>query len=209
MKRGKRFERHGKMNAMKKEITPADILPYATYAKERKERRAAIAALKKDRRVAVGPHATFYFENYDTMFQQIHEMLHIEKGGDEQVADELRAYNPLIPQGNELVATVMFEIEDPVRRDAFLRQVTRVEKHLYIDVGGEHVMGEAELDVERTKADGKTSSVHFVHFRFTPEQIAKFRDPAVPVMAVVGHENYHHMAMLPPATRQALAKDFA
>tara|TARA_R110000824_G_scaffold401795_1_gene616723 strand:+ start:61593 stop:62222 length:630 start_codon:yes stop_codon:yes gene_type:complete len=209
MKRGKRFERHGKMNAMKKEITPADILPYATYAKERKERRAAIAALKKDRRVAVGPHATFYFENYDTMFQQIHEMLHIEKGGDEQVADELRAYNPLIPQGNELVATVMFEIEDPVRRDAFLRQITWVEKHLYIDVGGEHVMGEAELDVERTKADGKTSSVHFVHFRFTPEQIAKFRDPAVPVMAVVGHENYHHMAMLPPATRQALAKDFA
>ncbi|WP_339830949.1 DUF3501 family protein [uncultured Parvibaculum sp.] len=194
---------------MKKEITPADILPYATYAKERKERRAAIAALKKDRRVAVGPHATFYFENYDTMFQQIHEMLHIEKGGDEQVADELRAYNPLIPQGNELVATVMFEIEDPVRRDAFLRQITWVEKHLYIDVGGEHVMGEAELDVERTKADGKTSSVHFVHFRFTPEQIAKFRDPAVPVMAVVGHENYHHMAMLPPATRQALAKDFA
>ena len=209
MKRGKRFERHGKMNAMKKEITPADILPYATYAKERKERRAAIAALKKDRRVAVGPHATFYFENYDTMFQQIHEMLHIEKGGDEQVADELRAYNPMIPQGNELVATVMFEIEDPVRRDAFLRQITWVEKHLYIDVGGEHVMGEAELDVERTKADGKTSSVHFVHFRFTPEQIAKFRDPAVPVMAVVGHENYHHMAMLPPATRQALAKDFA
>ena len=209
MKRGKRFERHGKMNAMKKEITPADILPYATYAKERKERRAAIAALKKDRRVAVGPHATFYFENYDTMFQQIHEMLHIEKGGDEQVADELRAYNPLIPQGNELVATVMFEIEDPVRRDAFLRQITWVEKHLYIDVGGEQVMGEAELDVERTKADGKTSSVHFVHFRFTPEQIAKFRDPAVPVMAVVGHENYHHMAMLPPATRQALAKDFA
>lgn len=194
---------------MKKEITPADILPYETYAKERKTRRAAAMALKKDRRVPVGPHATFYFENYDTMFQQIHEMLHIEKGGAEQLADELSAYNPLIPQGNELVATVMFEIEDPVRRDKFLRSITWVEKHLYIDVGGEHVIGEAETDVERTKADGKTSSVHFVHFRFMAPQIAKFRDPSVPVMAVVAHENYHHMAMLPPATREALAKDFA
>lgn len=194
---------------MKKEITPADILPYEIYAKERKARRAAAMALKKDRRVPVGPHATFYFENYDTMFQQIHEMLHIEKGGDEQLADELSAYNPLIPQGNELVATVMFEIEDPVRRDAFLRSITWVEKHLYIDVGGEHVIGEAETDVERTKADGKTSSVHFVHFRFSAPQIAKFRDSSVPVMAVVSHENYHHMAMLSPATREALAKDFA
>ncbi|MEQ8594500.1 MAG: DUF3501 family protein [Parvibaculum sp.] len=197
------------MTAMKKQITPGDILPYETYAKERKERRAAVTAMKKNRRVSVGPHATFYFENYDTMFQQIHEMLHIEKGGAEQLADELSAYNPLIPQGNELVATVMFEIEDPVRRDGFLRSITWVEKHLYIDVGGEHIIGEAETDVERTKADGKTSSVHFVHFRFTAPQIAKFRDPSVPVMAVVAHENYHHMAMLSPAAREALAKDFA
>lgn len=197
------------MTAMKKEITPADILPYETYAKQRKERRAAITALKKNRRIEVGPFATFYFENYDTMFQQIQEMLHIEKGGAEQLADELRAYNPLIPQGNELVATIMFEINDAVRRDKFLRSITWVEKHLYIDVGGDKVMGESETDVERTKADGKTSSVHFVHFRFTPEQVAKFRDPATQVMAVVAHENYHHMAVLPTAMREALAKDFA
>lgn len=197
------------MTAMKKEITPADILPYETYAKERKERRTAITALKKNRRVEVGPYATFYFENYDTMFQQIQEMLHIEKGGAEQLEDELRAYNPLIPQGNELVATIMFEINDEVRRDRFLRSITWVEKHLYIDVGGEKVPGEAETDVERTKADGKTSSVHFVHFRFTPEQIATFRDPATQVLAVIAHENYHHMAVLPPAVKEALAKDFA
>lgn len=194
---------------MKKEITPADILPYETYAKERKERRTAIAALKKNRRVEVGPCATFYFENYDTMFQQIQEMLHIEKGGAEQLQDELRAYNPLIPQGNELVATIMFEIDDEIRRDRFLRSITWIEKHLYIDVGGEHVIGEAETDIERTKADGKTSSVHFVHFRFTPEQIAKFRDPATQILAVIAHENYHHMAVLPPAVKEALAKDFA
>ncbi|WP_407949933.1 DUF3501 family protein [Parvibaculum sp.] len=194
---------------MKKEITPADILPYETYAKERKERRAAITAMKKNRRVEVGPYATFYFENYDTMFQQIQEMLHIEKGGAEQLEDELRAYNPLIPQGNELVATIMFEINDPVRRDKFLRAITWVEKHLYIDVGGEKVAGEAETDVERTKADGKTSSVHFVHFRFTPEQIAKFRLPETQVMVVIAHENYHHMAVMQPQVKEALAKDFA
>jgi hypothetical protein len=197
------------MIAMKKEITPADILPYETYAKERKERRAAITALKKNRRVSVGPDATFYFENYDTMFQQVHEMLHIEKGGEEQLADELHAYNPLIPQGNELVATIMFEIDDPVRRDRFLRSITWVEKHLFIDVGGERIAGEAETDIERTKADGKTSSVHFVHFRFSGQQIAKFRDPSVQVMVGIAHENYHHMAVLLPATREALARDFA
>lgn len=197
------------MTAMKKEITPADILPYETYAKERKERRAAITAMKKNRRVEVGPYATFYFENYDTMFQQIQEMLHIEKGGAEQLEDELRAYNPLIPQGNELVATIMFEINDPVRRDKFLRAITWVEKHLYIDVGGEKVAGEAETDVERTKADGKTSSVHFVHFRFTPEQIAKFRAPETQVMVVIAHENYHHLAVMQPQVREALARDFA
>lgn len=193
---------------MKKQITPADILAYEVYASERKARRAAITEVKKNRRVEVGPHATFYFENYDTMFQQVQEMLHIEKGGEEQLADELEAFNPLIPQGDELVATIMFEINDEVRRNKFLREITWVEKHLFIDVGGERVPGEAELDVERTKADGKTSSVHFVHFRFTPEQIAKFRDPATQVLAVIAHENYHHMAVLRPEVKEALAKDF-
>ena len=71
-----------------------------------------IAAIKQNRRVEVGPFATFYFENYDTMWHQVHEMLHIERGGEAQIADELEAYNPLIPQGDELIATVMFEIED-------------------------------------------------------------------------------------------------
>lgn len=193
---------------MKKQITPADILPYEVYASERKARRAAITEVKKNRRVEVGPHATFYFENYDTMFQQVQEMLHIEKGGEGQIADELAAYNPLIPQGDELVATVMFEIDDEVRRDRFLRTITWVEKHIFIDVGGERIQGEAETDVERTKADGKTSSVHFVHFRFTPEQIAKFRDPATQVLAIIAHESYHHMAVMRPEVKEALAKDF-
>src|SRR6185437_1915776 len=102
----------------KRRITRADIMPLADYTRERAERRRRITEVKRKRRVAVGPFATFYFENYETMWQQIHEMLYIEKGGEEQIEDELRAYNPLIPQGNELVATVMFEIDDAVRRDA-------------------------------------------------------------------------------------------
>ena len=88
-------------------ITAADILLYETYAGERKDRRAAITEVKRPRRIAVGPYATFYFENYATMFHQVHEMLHIERGGAEQLVDELEAYNPLIPNGHELVATLM------------------------------------------------------------------------------------------------------
>lgn len=193
----------------KRKITPADILPLDVYGRERKERRLAITGLKKNRRLGVGPYSTFYFENYDTMLQQVQEMLYIERGGDEQLADELAAYNPLIPQGEELVATVMFEINDAVRRDAFLRSITHVEQHMFIDVGGERVAGEPEDDVERTKDDGKTSSVHFIHFRFTPDQIRRFRDPSVPVMGVIAHPNYHHMAMMTAEMRAALEKDFA
>jgi len=169
-----------------------------------------ITAMKKNRRVEVGPYATFYFENYDTMFQQIQEMLHIEKGGAEQLEDELRALQSADSRrATNSLPRFMFEINDPVRRDKFLRAITWVEKHLYIDVGGEKVAGEAETDVERTKADGKTSSVHFVHFRFTPEQIAKFRLPETQVMVVIAHENYHHMAVMQPQVKEALAKDFA
>ncbi len=75
---------------------------------------------KRHRRLEVGPDCTFYFENFETMWNQVHEMLFIEKGGEAQIADELSAYNPLVPKGRELVATVMFEIDDPVRRAAFL-----------------------------------------------------------------------------------------
>ena len=190
-------------------VTPSDILPYETYAKERKERRTKITAMKRARRISVGPDATFYFENYDTMFHQIHEMLHIERGGAEQVADELDAYNPLIPNGSELVATLMFEIDDEVRRDRELRRLTGVETHIQIELDGDIVKAVVpEGEIERTKADGKTSSVHFLHFPFTPEQIAKFRDPKVRVMLAITHPNYGHMALIDGETRSSLAADF-
>ncbi len=190
------------------EITRAEIMAMEDYAGVRKERRAAASAIKKDRRVSVGPYATFYFENFDTMWIQIHEMLYIEKGGEPQIADELAAYNPLIPKGKELVATLMFEIEDPVRRDRELRRLTHVEQTVSMKVGDDAIPAVAESDVERTKADGKTSSIHFVRFPMTDAQIAAFRNGDVQVVLQIAHDNYGHMAMMPANVRAALAADF-
>lgn len=197
------------MTVRKTEITRADIIPLDQYGRERAERRKALVAVKKNRRVPVGPYATFHFENYDTMWQQIHEMLYIEKGGEEQIADELRAYNPLIPKGRELVATVMFEIDDPARRALELGRLGGVEEAMTLQFAGHTVAGRPEGDVERTNEAGKTSSVHFLHFDFTPEQIAAFRDPGTQVIVGINHPNYGHMAILPEAVRAELAGDFA
>ncbi|MBP2311688.1 DUF3501 family protein [Azospirillum soli] len=197
------------MTARKTEITRADIIPLDQYGQERAARRKALVEVKKNRRVPVGPFATFYFENYETMWQQIHEMLYIEKGGEEQIADELRAYNPLIPKGAELVATVMFEIDDPLRRATVLGRLGGVEEAMTIQFAGHTVTGRPEGDVERTNEEGKTSSVHFMHFDFTPEQVAAFRNPGTQVIVGIAHENYGHMAVMPEATRAALAGDFA
>jgi hypothetical protein len=197
------------MSAAQHKITRADILPPAQYAAERKGRRAAMLPVKRVRRVEVGPFATFYFENYDTMWSQVHEMLHIEKGGDAQTADELAAYNPLIPQGAELVATLMFEIADAARRTKILLGLTNVEETAFIEIAGARIPASIEHDIERTAEDGKTSSVHFLRFPFTRDQIATFKDGQVPVILGLAHANYSHMAILSPETRAALAKDFA
>ena len=196
------------MMAPKHEITPADLIPIAEYAKDRKERRSAMSALKRNRRVEVGPFATFYFECYDTMWHQIHEMLYIEKGGEEQVPDELRAYNPLVPKGEELVATVMFEIDDPKRRAQVLARLGGVEETATITFAGETVKGVPEADIDRTTAAGKASSVQFIHFPFTKAQIEKFRTPGTQVVIGFSHPNYGHMAVMPETVRATLAKDF-
>jgi Protein of unknown function (DUF3501) len=189
-------------------IQREDLLPAKEYEAIRKQRRAEMVALKQHRRVEVGPVATFYFENYDTMLQQIQEMLYIEKGGEEQIEDELAAYNPLVPKGSELVCTLMFEIEDPVRRERILRTLSFIERHTFLQVGGARIMAVPEPGEDRTREDGKTSSVHFLHFPFTPAQIAAFRDPVQSVMLGFEHENYAHMALLTPQVRAALAGDF-
>ncbi|NMM45330.1 DUF3501 family protein [Rhodospirillaceae bacterium KN72] len=196
------------MEAMsKRAITKADILPLDEYIKVRKQRHADLIAQKKLRRIEIGPVATCYFENYDTMLHQVQEMLYIEKGGDEQIADELRAYNPMIPNGTELTATVMFEIDDPIRRKNFLSRLGGVEETMYFRFAGHEVMGKPEEDVDRTNADGKASSVQFIHFPFTAEQIAAFKS-ADQVMVGFKHDAYGHIAVLSDASRDALAADF-
>jgi len=193
----------------KREITPADILPMADYAKQRADLRRNIVAKKKLRRMEVGPASTFYFECYETMLQQVQEMLFIEKGGEAQIADELEAYNPLVPKGSELVATVMFEVDDPVRRARFLARLGGVENHMFIRFGAETVRGIPEDDQERTNEEGKASSVHFVHFPFTAEQIKAFRQAGTQVLIGFDHPEYSHMAVMPEAIRNELAGDFA
>lgn len=192
----------------KHEITREDILPMAEYARIRDEQRRRIAGIKRDRRLAVGPDITFYFENYATMLHQVHEMLHVERGGEAQIADELRAYNPLVPKGSELVATMMIEIEDPRRRDRVLRTLGGIENTVDMIVGETVIHAVPEGDVERTTAEGKTSSVHFLRFPFEAAQVAAFRQPGTRVIVGVGHPNYQHMAVMPEAVRAALAQDF-
>ncbi|MDP6572894.1 MAG: DUF3501 family protein [Rhodospirillales bacterium] len=192
----------------KHEITAADIMPLEDYAKVRKERRHAITELKRNRRVAVGPDATFYFECYETMWHQIHEMLYIEKGGDDQIPGELAAYNPLIPGGRELVATLMVEVDDPARRAHLLAALGGVEETVSLEFDGETIRAIAEADVERTSAAGKASSVHFLHFPFADDQARKLAVSGTRVVLAIGHPNYAHMTVLPEAVRQALAGDF-
>jgi len=189
-------------------ITRADIMPREQYAAVRDERRRKMTELKRDRRVAVGPDATFYFECYDTMWHQIHEMLFIEKGGADQIEDELRAYNPLIPNGRELVATMMFEIEDPARRAHFLAGLGGVEETVTLSFADETIAAVPEADVDRTSAEGKASSVQFLHFPFTARQVEKFKQPGAKVTLAIGHERYGHAAVLPETMRRTLARDF-
>lgn len=197
------------MPAADRQITPTDLIADADYALQRRDRRLALLPMKRLRRVPLGSVCTFIFENYETMLFQVQEMLLTEKGGPEQVPDELAAYNPLIPQGSELVATVMFEIDDEVRREQMLARLGGVEDTFFIQVGAERAPGVPEGDVERTRDDGKTSSVHFLRFGLSADQVARFRDPATQILIGCGHEHYSHLAGLTPATRAELAKDFA
>lgn len=197
------------MPVAERQITPADLIPDAEFRKVRSERRAELLPKKRLRRVDLGPVATVYFESYETMLFQIQEMLMIEGGGAEQVQDELAAYNPMIPNGSELTATIMFEIDDEARRDAMLRRLGGVEDHFFVQIGDEKIAAVPEGDVERTSDDGKASSVHFVHFPLSDDQKAKFNEPGVTIMVGCDHEQYAHLALLSPATRKELSGDFS
>jgi hypothetical protein len=193
----------------KRPLTRADIMPVERYTAERRQHKARIAAIKQNRRIEVGPYATFYFENFDTMWHQVHEMLYIERGGEAQIVDELEAFNPLIPTGDELVATVMFEIEDSDRRARELARLGGVEDRMFLRIAGDEARGVPDATRENTSPDGKASSVQFVRFPLSAAQKAKFRTPGTQVLCGIDHPHYGHMAVLPEAMRAALAEDLA
>ena len=192
----------------KREIQKSDIMSLDIYTKQRKQLRKNIVEFKKNRRISLGPYATFYFENYETMLAQVHEMLYIEKGGDDQLNDELTAYNPLIPNGKELIATLMFEIDNPVSRAAFLGKVGGIEQTVYMKVDGELIKAIPELDVDRTSTEGKASSVQFVHFKFNDDQIKKFKSRSSQIELGIDHKDYSHSTRLNQSTIDSLVSDF-
>ena len=193
----------------KREIQKEDIMPLDVYTKNRRELRKNIVDFKKNRRIALGPYATFYFESYETMLAQVQEMLYIEKGGDEQLKDELSAYNPLIPNGKELIATLMFEIDNPISRAAFLGKVGGIEETVFMKINGEKIKAIPEEDVDRTSAEGKASSVQFIHFNFSDDQIAKFKSEEIEVEIGIDHKEYSHTTKLSSENKKSLSADFS
>lgn len=197
------------MPEAQRKITQDDLLSLREYETQRKALKQNLIPVKKQRRVEVGPFATFYFENYATMWLQVQEMLRIEKGGAEQIPGELQAYNPLIPQGSELIATLMLEIEDANRRNAVLLTLGGIEENIFLEIGKDTIHATPTEYDDRTTPEGKTSSVHWLRFTFTPEQKQRFKDGGERVVLGVSHPHYGHMAVLTAETRAALAKDFA
>ena len=196
------------MSNEKKQIEKEDLISADIYAKNRKQIRKDLVEFKKNRRIALGPYATFYFESFETMVSQVQEMLYIEKGGDEQLKDELIAYNPLVPNGGELTATLMFEIDNPVSRGAFLGKVGGIEEKIFMKIDGEIIKATPEDDVDRTSADGKASSVQFIHFKFNTDQIKKFKSNRVDIELGIDHKEYTHTTKLDEYNIKSLSADF-
>lgn len=195
------------MSLKDKKINATDILDLTEYTKNRKSIRKNVVEMKKNRRVSLGPHAIFYFENFFTMKSQIEEMLYIEKGGEGQLKDELEAYNPMIPQGKELIATFMFEIDNPITRKNILSQLGRVEMEIFISLNGEKIYATPEADTERTDKHGKTSSVHFLHFYLNDNQISLFKDLKTEIILGTDHQNYLYGTTMLSEVQSALIED--
>ena len=196
------------MSKEKRQIEKEDLLSSDVYAKSRKQIRKDLVEFKKNRRIALGPYATFYFESFETMVAQVQEMLHIEKGGDEQLKDELIAYNPLVPNGKELTATLMFEIDNPISRAKFLGKVGGIEEKVFMKINNEIVKAVPEADVDRTSAEGKASSVQFIHFKLNDDQISKFKSDSATIELGIDHKEYTHTTKLSENSIKSLCDDF-
>ncbi|MFZ5743733.1 MAG: DUF3501 family protein [Pseudomonadota bacterium] len=189
-------------------ITADDILPLDRYELIRNDKKQEALLRKKLTRMGVGPHATALFETWDSMWLQVQEMLRIEKGGADQLVDELSAYDPMVPKGRELTCTLLFEIAEPDRRDAFLRTIGGVEDQISIHVGGQVIKARPEGDVERTReSDGKASAVHFLHFDFDDAAIAAWKSGDGTAMLVIDHPNYGHAAIISADSREYLGRE--
>ena len=191
-------------------IARDSLLTLEAYAKERSAFRARVLAHKRNRIVHLGPHVTLLFEDELTIRYQIQEMLRIEKTFDEAgIQQEVDAYNPLVPDGSNLKATMLLEYEDADARHAALAQLRGIEDHVFMRVAGfpvVHAVADEDLDREN---DDKTSAVHFVRFELTPAMIAAFK-AATPVALTVDHPNYQaEVAMISPLVQETLASDFA
>jgi len=191
-----------------KNISLTEILDIAQYEKVRQEYRSRIIALKKRRRVAVGPMATFVFENRDTVLSQIQEMMRAERIVDDAaILHEIETYSQLLPGENELSATMFIELTDAGRiRD----EITRLHginsgRHIYLRIGETRVPGSF---ASGQSDDHRISAVQYVRFRLTEDQKNQFTtDPAGRASLVIEHPNYQHEADLTGDVRQELIRD--
>ena len=189
-------------------LAPGDLMSLEQYARARPAFRARVIEHKRHRTVAVGPHATFCFEDRLTMQYQVQEMLRAERIFEaDGIQDELDAYNPLIPDGANLKATLLIEYTDAAERAEALRRLRGVEARCYVAVGAVRVYAIADEDLERENEE-KTSAVHFLRFELPADVRRRFRDGA-PVTVGVDHPAYTHSARLAPETHAALRADLA
>jgi len=191
-------------------LTPDNLMSLEQYAAKRNAFRAEVMAHKRDRTVAIGPHATLYFEDRLTMQYQVQEMLRIERIFErEGIEEELAAYNPLIPDGSNWKATFMIEYGDvEERRDALARMVG-IESRVWVRVAGfDRVYAIADEDLERATED-KTSSVHFLRFELSPAMATAIKQ-GTPIAMGIEHGAYTHtVAAVPENVRRSLVGDLA
>jgi len=189
-------------------ISLDDIISNDEYGNIRSSKRKEMIEFKKFRRLDVGPVASLYFESRDTMIYQIQEMAYVEKITREELGEELASYNPLVPNGRELTATMMIEIDDPLRRKNFLSRLGGIEEKVKIVIGGYEIYADFEKDVDRTTSEGKASAVHFLHFKFTDELIKSFKNKDNIIQIGIDHEAYGHLSIVSDRVREELAKEF-
>jgi hypothetical protein len=191
-------------------IARASLLSLEAYARARGEFRAKVIAHKKNRTVHLGDHLTLLFEDELTIRYQVQEMLRIEKTFEESgIQDELDAYNPLVPDGDNWKATLLVEYEDVDERKAALAKLKGIEDRIWVEVeGAARVHAIADEDLEREN-ESKTSSVHFVRFDLTPDMIAALKRGAGLAMGADHAAYTFTLPVVPDATRRALLADLA